>query len=180
MKKIYSLIIFILPIISLAQGGEGVVSITSSITPDLSAYGEPTNYPGEGEYEIFLDTDNGVLDKPIILIDGFDPGDGRDIAGLYELLDYQGSMGPENLADFVRAEGFDVVIFNSPIYTRAADGAIIDGGADFIERNAFLLVDIINTINMQKVGNEELVIIGPSMGGLISRYALNYMEANMH
>ena len=44
-----------------------------------------------------------------------------------------------------------------------------------------LLVDLINTLNGPvgeggKVGDEELVIIGPSMGGLISRYALNFME----
>ena len=40
-----------------------------------------------------------------------------------------------------------------------------------------LLVDLINHINtVEKVGNAQNVIIGPSMGGLISRYALNYME----
>src|SRR5690606_12905444 len=44
--------------------------------------------------------------------------------------------------------------------------------------NAFVLVELINQSNAQKVGNEELVIIGPSMGGLISRYALRYMEQN--
>lgn len=157
---------------------EGIVPFTSTITPDLSAYGEAVSYPGQGEYQIYLDTDNSILDKPIILIDGFDPGDGRDIDGIYELLSYPGAMGTENLADFVRSQGFDVVIFNSPVYTRAADLVEVDGGADFIERNAMLLVDLINTINAAKIGNEQNVIIGPSMGGLISRYALNYMENN--
>ncbi|NND50999.1 MAG: T9SS type A sorting domain-containing protein [Flavobacteriaceae bacterium] len=153
-----------------------VIPFTSTITPDLSAYGEPVNYPGEGEYQIFLDTVDGVLDKPIILVDGFDPGDGRTIAGLYSLLDFTDSMGSQNLADLVRSQGFDVVILNFPVYTRMADMAVIDGGADFIERNAMLLVDLINTINTNKTGSEQNVIIGPSMGGLISRYALNYME----
>ncbi|NNK73033.1 MAG: T9SS type A sorting domain-containing protein [Flavobacteriaceae bacterium] len=152
------------------------IPFTSSITPDLSLYGEPTNYPGQGEYQIFPDTVDGILDKPIILVDGFDPGDGRTIDGLYSLLNYTDSMGSQNLADLVRGQGFDVVILNFPVYTRAADMAIIDGGADFIERNAMLLVDLINTINADKVGDEEVVIIGPSMGGLISRFALNYME----
>jgi hypothetical protein len=181
MIKKYLLILLLAPLILISQNGDingGVISFTSSITPDLSAYGEATSYPGEGQYQIFLDTVDGILDKPIILIDGFDPGDGRDIPGLYSLLDYAGAMGTENLADFVRSQGFDVVIFNSPVYIRAADVMEIDGGSDFIERNAMLLVDIINTINSSKVGDEQNVIIGPSMGGLISRYALNYMEAN--
>jgi hypothetical protein len=55
---------------------------------------------------------------------------------------------------------------------------VIDGGADFIQRNAMILVELINQINAQKVGTEKNVVIGPSMGGLISRYALRYMEQN--
>ena len=175
MKKLYIVIFSIIPALLLAQN-----SFTSSITPDLSAYGEATNYPGEGEYEIFLGSD-GELNKPIILVDGFDPADSRNITGLYSLLDFTSSSGTQNLADLVRAEGFDVVILNFPVYTRAADGATIDGGTDFIERNAMLLVELLDIINTSKAGAnnpEQNVIIGPSMGGLISRYALNYMEAN--
>jgi len=41
-----------------------------------------------------------------------------------------------------------------------------------------VFVELINFINSEKVGSEELVIIGPSMGGLISRYGLAYMEEN--
>ncbi len=152
-----------------------ITSINSSITPDLSPYGESTSYDGTGEYELFLSADN-VLDKPIILVDGFDPGDGRDITGIYELLNFEQNGTTSNLGDLVRDEGFDVVILNFPVYTRAADNQVVDGGVDFIERNAMILVELINTINTQKICVEENVIIGPSMGGLISRYALNYME----
>ncbi|MEM9679680.1 MAG: T9SS type A sorting domain-containing protein [Bacteroidota bacterium] len=175
MKKNYFLLLCFSPFMLFAQ----IVDFTSTITPDLSAYGEATNYTGEGEYQIFLGNDN-VLDKPIIVVDGFDPGDERSIAGLYSLLSFTGTSGAQNLADLVRAEDFDVVILNFPQYTRLADNADIDGGADFIERNAMLLVDLIQIINTAKAPNspEENVIIGPSMGGLISRYALNYMEAN--
>ncbi|MFD2822996.1 T9SS type A sorting domain-containing protein [Lacinutrix iliipiscaria] len=154
-----------------------VNTFTSSIAPDLSDYdNEPDNF-GTGEYEIFLGAD-GVLNKPIILVDGFDPGDGRDITGLRELLNFDDGGSTSNLEDLVKAEDFDVVYLNFPIYTRDADGAVIDGGVDFIERNAMLLVELINIINEDKEGTEQNVIIGPSMGGLISRYALNYMENN--
>ncbi|NBT89009.1 MAG: T9SS C-terminal target domain-containing protein, partial [Flavobacteriaceae bacterium] len=56
------------------------------------------------------------------------------------------------------------------------DGYEISGGGDFIQRNAMVLVALIQEINAQKQGNEELVVLGPSMGGLIGRYALAYME----
>ncbi len=177
MKINYTLLLLCLsPLLLVAQ----TIDFTSTITPDLvTAYGEAANHPGEGEYEIFLGND-GVLDKPIILIDGFDPGDTRSIAGLYALLDYPSPSGTQNLADLVRAEGFDVVILNFPVYTRLADGATVDGGADYIERNAMLLVDLIEIINTAKAANspEQNVIIGPSMGGIIARYALNFMEAD--
>ncbi len=155
-------------------------AFTSSNTapPNLTPYGV-ANDIGTGEYEIFLSSD-GVFDKPIILVDGFDPGDSRDIMGIYDLLNFDDGTSTSNLADVVRAEGFDVVILNFPVYTRTSDMVEVDGGADFIERNAMLLVELINLINGPapngKVGDEELVVIGPSMGGLISRYALNFME----
>ncbi|MEH1007157.1 T9SS type A sorting domain-containing protein [Winogradskyella sp. ECml5-4] len=174
MKKNHLFILLFLPFFLTAQN-----TITSSITPNLSAYGETTNYPGEGEYEIFLSADN-ILDKPIFLVDGFDPGDTRGITDLYNSLDFIGTSGTQNLADLVRAEGFDVIVLNFPTYTRTADNEIIDGGADFMERNAMVLVELIDMINTDKAANnpDQNVIIGPSMGGIISRYALNYMEAN--
>ncbi|WP_170233968.1 T9SS type A sorting domain-containing protein [Bizionia myxarmorum] len=152
-----------------------VATFNSTITPDLSPYGEAISYVGTGEYELFLSADN-ILDKPIILVDGFDPGDGRDITGIYELLNFEQNGTTSNLGDLVRNEGFDVIILNFPVYERADDSKMIDGGVDFIERNAMLLVELINIINAEKIGVEPNVIIGPSMGGLISRYALNYME----
>jgi len=199
MIKKYAFLLLVFPFLTQAQ----TIEFESTAAADLSGYTDATTFAGLGEYEIFLDTDNGVLDKPVILIDGFDPGDTRTIAGLYSLLDFSGSEGNQNLADLVRAEGFDVVILNFPSYFRLDDAnntllniedatdnnadmiideadypgsTLVNGGADFIERNAMLLRDLINTLNTDKVGNEELVIIGPSMGGLISRYALNFME----
>ncbi|OUS03445.1 hypothetical protein A9Q86_00600 [Flavobacteriales bacterium 33_180_T64] len=199
MIKKYTSLLLILPLFIQAQ----TIEFESNLTADLSGYIGATNFAGLGEYEIFLDTNTGVLDKPIILVDGFDPGDGRTVQGLYDLLDFTGSEGAQNLGDLVRAEGFDIVILNFPSYFRLSDNSLlniddatdnnadlvideldypgsilVDGGADFIERNSMLLVNLINTLNADKVGDEELVIIGPSMGGLISRYALNFMENN--
>ncbi|PQB04557.1 T9SS type A sorting domain-containing protein [Aureitalea marina] len=148
----------------------GSTSITASIP--FQGYDEEEAFFGQGEYEIFLDVVDGILDNPIIVLDGFDPGDSRDITGLYNRLEF----GGENLADVVREEGYDIVILNAPVYSTG--GVQIDGGADFIQRNAFVLIELIEFLNQQKEGDEELVVLGPSMGGLIAQYALSYMEQN--
>ncbi|MEM1002353.1 MAG: T9SS type A sorting domain-containing protein [Bacteroidota bacterium] len=169
MKQFYIFILSICPFILLGQQ-----SITASITPDLTGYEGAVSFPGQGEYEVFSGGDQDY-DKPIFLIDGFDPGDTRDITSFYNSLDYGNS---QNLLDDLRAEGFDIVILNFPTYMN--NGNDVDGGADFIERNALILVELIEVINGLKAdmtNPEENVIIGPSMGGLISRYALNYMES---
>lgn len=147
-----------------------VETITANIA--YQGYDETQAYFGQGEYEIYLDNVDGVLDKPIIVLDGFDPGDSRDIPGLYASLSFDG----ENLADILRDEGFDIVILNAPLYNTG--GKDIDGGGDYIQRNAMVLIAMIQQLNADKVGDNELVVLGPSMGGLIARYALSYMEDN--
>lgn len=160
-----------LPNTSFNSSSENVATIINATIP-YQGYDEAQAYIGQGEFEIFPDVIDGILDKPILILDGFDPGDGRDIQGLYNSLSFNG----ENMADILREEGFDIVILNAPQYT--TNGKFIDGGADYIQRNAMVLIALIEEINLQKQGNEELVILGPSMGGLISRYALAYMEQN--
>jgi hypothetical protein len=155
------------------QNNQNIVGFTSGTTdpPYIQPYNE---YPfkGWGEMDIFYSPD-GILDKPIFLIDGFDPLDSRNINTIYQLLDYSGG----NLGDIVRNNGYDVVVLNFPTYFREEDQVWIYGGADYIERNAMLLVELIKYINNLKVGDKENVIIGPSMGGLVARYGLNYMES---
>lgn len=150
-----------------------VNTITSTIP--YQGYGESAAFVGQGQYEIFLDNVNGVLDKPIFLLDGFDPGDTRNTTAIYSFLNY--GTG-QNLATDLRAQGFDIIILNFPNYTRPSTTTVIDGGVDYIQRNAMILVELLNEINAQKVGTEKNVVIGPSMGGLIARYALRYMEMN--
>ena len=156
-------------------------------------YGESSPIYSELEYEVFYHKKNGVQEntiiKPILFIDGFDPLDerkileeempsGSEIPSIEEMMVYgnnRTSIIPE-LTDL----GYDVIIVNHPIYTR--NGYEIDGGADYIERNAMSHITLYQHLNSQLANNnsdEELVIIGPSMGGQISRYALAYMEKKL-
>jgi hypothetical protein len=175
-------------------------------------YGETASRYGEIQARVFYRTKNGntqkVLQKPLIIVDGFDPGDIRriedcdceadsdcasgyiDSNGMFDsnshdsivdLMEYiNENEQTDNLIRVLREIlGFDVIIVNQPTYFK--NGVKIDGGADFIERNGKALVTLIEQVNatlQQNSSTEQLVVIGPSMGGQISRYALAYMEKN--
>ncbi|WP_299673001.1 T9SS type A sorting domain-containing protein [uncultured Polaribacter sp.] len=158
----------------------------------FKGYEESSAIFGELEYEIFYHTNNGVpenkLLKPILFIDGFDPQDERKILqsemplgindpnpSIERLMVYGNNDTP--IIPELRNLGYDVILVNHPVYYR--NGKEIDGGADYIERNAMNHITLYQKLNkklMDNGSNEELVIIGPSMGGQISRFALAYME----
>lgn len=177
MRQLYTFIGLLYSFSLMAQAGSesAVTAITASIP--FQGYDEALTHFGTGEYKIYYDNVDGILDKPIFFVDGFDPGDSRTISMMYDLLNFGDPI--ENLGDVVRNAGYDIIVLNFPTYTSTSDGITsIDGGGDYIQRNAFILTELINTINNIKTGDEENVVIGPSMGGLISRYALRYMEQN--
>jgi len=176
MKKNYFVLLLLLPFLSVSQTESGILNIDA--TMPYQGVGEAMPLLGSAEYKIFYSGNTAVIDKPIIFVDGFDPNDSRDIPAMYDLLDYGNPV--ENLGDIVRSEGFDLIVLNFPEeYFSPTDGtSVIKGGADYIQRNAFILIELINVINGLKVGTEENVVIGPSMGGLISQYALRHMEEN--
>ena len=142
---------------------------------------ENNTFKGQGNIHYYFSTStpcNGKVKKPIIILDGFDPGDKRSISQLYDM--YLNNADRYRFCDTMRSKGYDIVVLNFPEYTNEL-GKAVDGGADYIERNAFVLVTLINQLNQEMKDNgstEKLVIIGPSMGGLISRYALAWMEKN--
>jgi len=170
-------------------------------TEPFRGYDEPEDCDGdcfgEGEYQVFLGKNNSSLKKPVIILDGFDPGDLRKIkegkGSIVQLID--NDFKEENMFKFKDA-GFDVVILNFPkrtiktetdkfwhpflnkyIYKTVEEER--DGGADYVERNANVLKALIVKLNKELEENgsdEHLKIIGPSMGGLISRVALTQME----
>jgi pimeloyl-ACP methyl ester carboxylesterase len=102
---------------------------------------------------------DGILDKPIIIAEGFDAGNNISIDNLV-------AYYRNDLAVFTR-NGYDLVFVN------------YNDGRDFIENNAEVLKRVIQDINNKKVGHAEinkLSIIGVSMSGLVARWALRQME----
>ncbi|MEZ4858484.1 MAG: T9SS type A sorting domain-containing protein [Flavobacteriaceae bacterium] len=174
-------------------------SINSSIP--FQGYVESSSYYSKLEYRIFYHTNNGntqqLLLNPIVIIDGFDPGDKRKIQdsdphpnlsneehrSIEDMMKYFDNQGNQNnLIMELNALGFDIVIVNHPVHQLPVNGNLeIDGGADYIERNAMghvALYQHLNATLTQNNSNKQLVVVGPSMGGQISRYALAYMEKN--
>lgn len=155
------------------------INSISSVQPDnsfsVTGYMPSGGYYGTGTaYVLYGCGNNNQLRKPIIVSDGFDPSNERHF---FDYLDNNGTsqmglyslLNQNNFIENARMEGFDFVILD------------YNGGGDYIQRNAQVLISLINNINTQLVINgstSELIVVGPSMAGLISKYALRYMEDN--
>ncbi len=160
-------------------------------------YSPSGTFPGLGWVTYLLNDPQQGLQKPVLVVDGFDPEGKRTDEKLFET-----HLNPSGFkfADSLHAAGYDLVILDFP---KAANDSttcfyctswnfltgechdwhtapcVINGGSDYIQRNAFVTIKVIEEINQQLQSNnsqEQLVVIGPSMGGLITRYALAYME----
>ena len=113
-----------------------------------------------GEAYILLSDQNSSLTNPIIVIEGYDPDSTNNWPELYE------NMNQENMIEDLLAMGYDAVALN------------FSDGATFIQRNAYLVEKLIDTVNTVTGRSVEHTVIGASMGGLVSRYALLDMENN--
>jgi len=124
--------------------------LTSPITfDDQTTTGHAWVYYGAGH--------TGLV-NPLIVAEGF-PG-GYSLDYLWSVLNEQNLVG--NLLD----EGKDVIILG------------FDDGTNYIEANAGVIIAAIQRAIYERQGDEQLVIGGASMGGLVTRYALAYMETN--
>lgn len=135
----------------------------------FQGYNESQAYAGRGRFVNHSGTT--CLTKPVIVVEGYDPFDGNDNSSLYSELDRN------DLAADLENQGYDIITLN--FEPRVINGKMVKGGTDYIERNAMVLVKLIEMVNASKSNNAEPTkVIGFSMGGLVARYALRYMELN--
>lgn len=115
--------------------------------------------------------DTSKLKRPIVFIDGFDPGNKRTVQKIYE----------EYINKQVQRNG-NHVFFGDYLLSQDYDFVILDfkNGNDLIERNAMTLVSLIERLNQTYSSTmlQGITVIGPSMGSLVAQYALAYMEKN--
>lgn len=115
----------------------------------------------------------GLLQRPIVFIDGFDPTNSRGVQQIYEgyiniRVDRNGIPGGVLFGDYMLTQGYDFVILD------------FKHGNDLLERNAMTLVSLLERLNQTYGGTMQqgITLIGPSMGSLVAQYALAYMERN--
>ncbi|MEW5844957.1 MAG: T9SS type A sorting domain-containing protein [Bacteroidota bacterium] len=143
----------------------------------FKGYNESTGFNGLGWVTYLYRNSDWKLRKPVLVVDGFDPGNDRKDDTLF--FNYLNNSKSIKFADLLYQNGYDLVILDLPKAFNQFANKVVDGGGDFIERNAMVAVKVIQEINSQLITNgstEKLVVIGPSMGGLITRYTLAYME----
>jgi len=98
----------------------------------------------------------GVFDKPLIIVQGFDPTGGIDLESQRDKY--------ENFESILLNQGYDLVYI------------MLNNTNATLQHNTNIVKDLIKKINLQKQKNYESIIIGESMGGLLSRMALKQLE----
>lgn len=145
----------------------GSIPITSS----KSYLGES----GKGTIYVALSSKNltGRIRKPLIVAEGFDawkiltPGDPNTNYSYFDFINQLNSQYTYLNDQIENADEYDLIFLD------------YDNGTDHIQRNAYLLESVISYVNAQKQlngSNEQNVVLGISMGGLVARYALRDME----
>ena len=108
---------------------------------------------------VFYGAGHSAITDPMIFADGF--GDGStDLNTIWDQLDQQ------SLATILRARGKDLVILG------------YKNKAEYIQANALVAVACIKKAIERRSGSNKLVVAGASMGGLVTRWALLWMQAN--
>ena len=113
-----------------------------------------------GDAFVYLADGRTQLQNPVIVVEGFDLDNSMGWDELYALLNQ------ESLIENLRADGYDAVVLN---FTDATD---------YLQRNAFVVADLLDEIRAVVGPQTTVALAGASMGGLVSRYALAYMETN--
>jgi hypothetical protein len=117
------------------------------------------------------------ITRPIIFVDGFDPNnknDHRKIWDVYLNSEYEDNDGYKSLGEELRAAGYDIIILDQK---KTAD--YNSGGGAFIERNGLVLAKLLTTLynSYSSTLQDDFVVVGASMGGLVARYGLAWMES---
>ena len=116
-------------------------------------YGSPAN---TGTAYVYLGAGHDAVENPVIVAEGFPGGYPYDY--LYDLMNQAGTL------EALRSQGYDVILLS------------FANGTDLIQNNAPVVIACLQ--QAMAATSAPLVVGGVSMGGLVTRYALAYMEAH--
>jgi pimeloyl-ACP methyl ester carboxylesterase len=128
---------------------------------DNSIVGYTDSY-GTGTAKIIYansNTSNQIV-QPLVFVEPFEfPSEE------FELADLMNELNTNSLSLELNLENYDLIFLE------------FDKNRDFIQRNAFVLKELLNDINNIS-GVDSITVVGLSMGGVIAKYALSEMENN--
>ncbi len=107
---------------------------------------------------VYLAPGRTTLTNPVVVVEGFDLDNTMNWPVLYDLLNQQ------NMLEDLLADGYDAVVLD---FTEATEP---------IQRNAFVLTKLLAQVNATTAPGRTSAVVGASMGGLVARYALTWLE----
>lgn len=122
---------------------------------------DKTNTLGAIKANVFVNPSRDQIARPIIITDGIDFFSNRN--------------GTEILNENITSATLQL-LFENDFDLIIAD---FDGGADFMQKNAFAFIELIKEIQSMETVDSIEAVVGPSMGGQIIRYALLYWESEL-
>jgi hypothetical protein len=114
---------------------------------------------GTGQAYVYLAPGHSALVNPVVVVEGFDLDNSMGWDELYALLNQQA------LIETLRSDGFDAVVLDFTDATVA------------IEENAFVVAALLQQVEDLIAPQSTVALVGASMGGLCSRYALAWLES---
>lgn len=129
---------------------------------------------GGGDIHVSLACGHTEIEKPFIWAEGYNPVVGSidlnlDFDKIRQRINFTPFGAEKSLSEYLLEEGYDLIHLD------------YNHGGDYLPRTAEFIEEAIDWINAQKHAagsNEKNVIIGQSMGGMCTRYALRTMEVN--
>ncbi len=115
---------------------------------------------GTGRAFVYRAPGRTQIENPVVVVEGFDLDNSMGWDELYALLNR------ENLLETLRADGFDAVVLD---FTDATEP---------VQKNGLVVAELIQQVQATIAPQANLAVVGASMGGLCSRYALLWLEAN--
>lgn len=143
-----------------------IIGYTTTVVSVMDPY-ESTLNPGvhgpigQVKTAVYLNPKNSKVTKPIIITDGIDFDGTRTYDKLFK------SFGGNSIITLLWDGGYDVIF------------ADFKGGADFMQRNSYALVELIRSLRFDQDVEEIEALIGPSMGGQVARHALLFWEKSL-
>jgi hypothetical protein len=162
------------PVFPFPGNEDDIIAIPMQVQSALNGYFKRTitstiPYLGyNASATVYIRYANGsTLTKPLIVAEGFDDG---------IILKPEQEAGSNNIENFLFSVNNSSS--NLPFETQTYDIIYVDwnNGVTFLQRNAYVLEEVIKWVNSNKTTATPNVVLGQSMGGLIARYALKDME----